>query len=355
MIGTAGLADKKTDAAWRTNRMNEKGTIFFSYIKYHRKSLALFSCFILLNWIIGYLYHTPTEMTLYWTVLCLILGILCMTVDFLRKRRNHFILENVKKNVHLNLEHLPRPETIAEKDYQNFLDILREDLSDFHTAAGKNRQEMTDYYTLWVHQIKTPIAAMRLILQEEDNEINRELSIQLFSVEQYVELVLQYIRLESISTDYDFKMQELDEIVRQALRKYAPLFIRKRLILRYEPLNCRVLTDEKWICFVLEQILSNALKYTENGSISIYMKTDSDKILVIEDTGIGIAAEDLPRICEKNFTGYNGRRDKKASGLGLYLSRKILKKLGHGLKIESEPGVGTRVMISLNTAHINYE
>lgn len=336
-------------------RQTESTGFFSLYLKYHWKSLALFACFFLLNAGMGYLYHAPAEMYLYWTILCLLLGILCMAVDYVRRRRDHRILEGMKTSVQFSLEQLPMPQTAAERDYQSLLRVLLDELAGFRTEAGKSRQEMTDYYTLWVHQIKTPIAAMRLILHEEDSETNRELSIQLFRIEQYVELVLQYIRLESPSGDYDFRKQELDEIVRQAVRKYAPLFIRKRLSLKYEPLNCPVLTDEKWLCFVLEQILSNSLKYTEQGSISIYLEPEAGKRLVIEDTGIGIAPEDLPRITERNFTGYNGRRDKKATGLGLYLSRKILEKLGHRMEIQSSVGVGTKVILTLDSAQIQYE
>ena len=208
-------------------------------------------------------------------------------------------------------------------------------------------------YTLWVHQIKTPIAALRLILQDEETNAAKEINVQLFKIEQYVELVLQYLRLESPSTDYHFQQLELVDIIRDSIKKYAPLFIRKRLTLHYEEARCQVLTDAKWLGFVLEQILSNALKYTKEGSISIYL--ENKKTLVVEDTGIGISPEDLPRIGEKNFTGYIGRQDRKSTGLGLSLCKKILSKLGHTISIESEPGKGTKVSIGLDTAALEAE
>lgn len=200
---------------------------------------------------------------------------------------------------------------------------------------------------------KTPIAAMRLLLQEEDSERSRELGAELFRIEQYVEMDLNYARLTSHSTDFVIRTCSLDDIVRQALRKYAPLFARQKLALNWEPSGRGVLTDEKWLVFVLEQLLSNALKYTPSGSISL--SVEEPLTLVIEDTGIGIAAEDLPRICEKGFTGYNGRTDKKATGLGLYLCRRILYKLSHALSIESQPGKGTRVSIGLESKEIGLE
>ena len=165
-------------------------------------------------------------------------------------------------------------------------------------------------------------------------------------------MVLQYLRLESESSDLVLKTQNLDDIIRQAVKKYAPLFIRKKLTLVYEPVNCQVLTDEKWLEFVLEQILSNAIKYTKRGSVAVYMDDREEKTLVIADTGIGIAAEDVPRVFEKGFTGYNGRYDKRSTGIGLYLCRRVLNRLSHTIRIESEPGQGTRVYINLDTVNL---
>ena len=204
---------------------------------------------------------------------------------------------------------------------------------------------MDAYYTLWAHQIKTPIAAMRLLLQQRADPADQPLSQELFSIEQYVEMALQYQRLGSDATDYVIRRCGLDDIVRQAVHKYAPLFIRKKLALRYEPCTARVLTDEKWLQFVVEQVLSNALKYTKTGSITI--REAPGPALVIEDTGIGIAPEDLPRVFDCGFTGYNGRADKKATGLGLYLCRRVCRKLSHTIGISSEPGRGTTVTIGL--------
>ena len=144
----------------------------------------------------------------------------------------------------------------------------------------------------------------------------------------------------------------MDALIRQAVRKYAPLFIRRKIILSYEPVHCEVLTDEKWLVLVLEQILSNALKYTVEGSISIYMEDDW---LVIEDTGIGLCSEDLPRIFEKGFTGYNGRSDKKSTGFGLYLCKQIIEKLRCQIRVESKLGKGTRVLLYLMKENIQVE
>jgi signal transduction histidine kinase len=161
-------------------------------------------------------------------------------------------------------------------------------------------------------------------------------------------MVMAYLRLGSESTDFLLKEYELEGMVKQAVRKYASMFIRKKISVKLGQLSGKVLTDEKWLCFVIEQVISNAIKYTKDGNITI--DSEYESTLVIRDTGIGIAPEDLPRICEKGFTGYNGRSDKRASGIGLYLTKQILMKLGHGISFESEVGKGTMVRIELDSS-----
>lgn len=245
----------------------------------------------------------------------------------------------------------------AEKDRhdqrQHGLCALDADRRAQLTRSQQGYQELVEYYTVWAHQIKTPIAAMRLLLQDADTDEQRALLEQLQSVEQYVEMVLGYLRLESPSSDYVIRNYLLDDIVRQAVRKYASQFIRRKLRLEYTPLNVSVITDEKWLLFVIEQVLSNALKYTRSGSVSITL--EAPKTLCIRDTGIGIAPEDLPRVFEKGFTGCNGRTDKRATGIGLYLCRRILEKLGHTIAITSTVGEGTTVRIGLQQDALEVE
>lgn len=212
---------------------------------------------------------------------------------------------------------------------------------------NKSRQRM-DYYSIWAHQIKTPIAAMRLLLQGQDSEMSRRLGVELNRIESYADMVMTYLRLDGDSTDYVFRQSDLDEIVRGAIRRFSGEFIARKISLFYEPLNQTILTDEKWLSFVIEQILSNALKYTPSGSISIYM--EPPQVLCIQDTGIGIASEDLPRIFEQGFTGCNGRTDKKASGIGLYLCKRICDDLGCQISAASQPGEGTVIRLNLKKA-----
>lgn len=252
----------------------------------------------------------------------------------------------------VQIDQLPAPKNAIEQKYQELLQILYKNKIELTVQADNKQKDLVDYFTQWTHQIKTPIAAMRLLLQSEQKEQTAELELELIKIEQYVEFVLQYLRLESMSNDLVFKKYELDDIIKQAIRKNAKMFIRKKISLNYSDVNLTVLTDEKWLLFVIEQILSNALKYTKEGSISIYRK---NKRLIIEDTGIGIQAEDLPRVFEKGFTGFNGRAFKQSTGIGLYLCKQILTKLSHDITIESEVGVGTKVMIDLETKEIGVE
>ena len=196
-----------------------------------------------------------------------------------------------------------------------------------------------EYYTVWAHQIKTPIAAMRLMLRGEDSPAARQLSAELSRVEQYVEMVMTYLRLQDGVSDYVFRTWRLDPLIRQSVKRFSAEFIGRKIRLDYRPIELTLVTDEKWLSFVLEQLLSNALKYTPAGSIRIDLAPP--RTLRITDTGIGIAPEDLPRIFE------NGRADRKASGIGLYLCRRICSNLGIGLRAESAVGRGTTVLLDL--------
>ena len=327
--------------------------IFFEYLRNRLKYILLMLCCCVIFWTIMDLYRLPTGAVGYATMLCTWLVLACGIADYIRYFKRHRQLEEMKSRITLSLEDLPESVGIIEKDYRVLIEALNDDRIKRASEYDSSRSSMVDYYTLWAHQIKTPIAAMRLLLQSEKSEENQELSMELFKIEQYVEMVLQYLRLDSDSTDFIIQRYELDDIVKPVVRKYAKQFIRKRITLDYKGLNCQVLTDEKWLQFVVEQLLSNALKYTHKGSISIYM--EENKTLVIEDTGIGIQEEDLPRVFEKGYTGYNGRADKKSTGIGLYLCKRILAKLSHTIRIESQVEKGTKVMIGLDNISLEIE
>lgn len=323
-----------------------------AWLKFRLWQIVLFSGLILIFSAVVWLSGAGGVLAGYTALLSGVLALLLALLDLRRFALRHRQLSDALKSICVSDEQLPPPENLIEEDYRQLIRALGEEKQRQTSAMDLRMSDMQDYFTLWAHQIKTPIAAMRLILQTKPENSATEIEGELFRVEQYVEMVLNYLRLDSDSTDFVFKTCALDGIIRQCVRKYAKQFIRKKISLEYTGTDMQVLTDEKWLCFVIEQILSNALKYTAAGSIRIFTQGDT---LVIADTGIGIAPEDLPRVFEKGYTGYNGRTDKKATGIGLYLCKKILQKLGHGISISSEIGKGTRVSIDLSREELTVE
>ena len=300
-----------------------------------------------------WLYHLPLRAVLYPTMLCLLLGAAFLVAGFLRVRKKHKHLRQIQSLSAAMMEVLPEAESVEEADYQAILAALRAEVAALESTSASRYREMVDYYTVWVHQIKTPIASMRLTLQNEDTPLQRKLSSDLFRIEQYVEMVLAYLRLDAEAGDYVFHEQSLDAVVRQSVAKFASEFIDRKIRLVLEPLEGTLVTDAKWLSFVIEQLLSNALKYTREGSIRIY--PEDPKTLCIADTGIGISPADLPRVFEKGYTGLNGRIDRQASGLGLYLCKRVCQNLGVGISISSVPDRGTTVRLDLEQYDLQRE
>jgi signal transduction histidine kinase len=330
--------------------------MMISYFKEKISILIKFFIFIMIFFLVYFLYHLPLEPVLYAGMLVTILGFLFSIYDFKIYYDKHMFLEEILRGVQVKLDKLPEHKTLLEKDYQDIITIIYEEKVKLLSNADNKYSEMIDYYTMWVHQIKTPIAAFSMLVQSMEPSLEKRLMEQeLFKIEQYVEMVLHYVRLENLSSDLKLQEYSLDRIVRQTVKKYAATFIYNKISLNLKEFNCKVITDEKWITFVLEQIISNALKYTKTGNISIYMDETSQKTLVIEDTGIGIAAEDIPRVFDRGFTGYNGRKDKKSTGIGLYLCKEIITKLSHKISITSEVGKGTKVYIDFSVEEIKIE
>lgn len=319
--------------------------IFGAYIKQKSKILLIILLFCIIFAIVFYLYKLPVEAVIYPSLLCILFGAILMVLDFAKIKRRHKILEKLGNMPSAMIDELPSVSNINDYGYQRIIRSLQKEISQLESDSNNRFNDMVDYYTVWAHQIKTPIASMRLTLQNEDTPLSRKLLSDLFRIEQYVEMIMAFLRLDSTSSDYVFKEHNIDTIIRQAVKKYANEFIDRKISLVYNPIDYTVVTDDKWLSFVIEQILSNALKYTQKGSIKIYM--NENMMLCIEDTGIGIAPEDLPRIFEKGYTGYNGRNDKKASGLGLYLCKRICKNLDTGITVLSEIDKGTIVRIDL--------
>ena len=278
--------------------------LFLQYLRGKAGKLAAFFLFAAIFIASFALYRLPLTAVWYPSALCLALGLAVLLLDFRRVKRRHEMLRLILRQLPTLPETLPAAHAVPEEDYRALVQALCAQQQALETRMSAQYQDMLDYYTLWAHQIKTPIASMRLCLQQEDTPQARRLLQELSRAEQYVEMVMVYLRLTG-GSDLVLREYELDVIVRRAVRRFAGEFIGRKLKLCYEPLNVSCVTDEKWLLFVIEQVLSNALKYTRAGSITIEL--EAPKTLVIRDTGIGIAPEDLPRIFEKGYTGYNGR------------------------------------------------
>ena len=315
------------------------------YLRAQRRGMLFLGLCCLIFTVSFALYGLPLGAILYPAALCAAAGGIMLLLSLRKSRAVCQELSLMQHHPADLPDELPAAQSPQEQAYQALLLALHTDRQKLKSDMNARYHDMTEYYTVWAHQIKTPIAAIRLALQNEDTPLSRRLTGEVGRVEQYVQMALTYLRLGSDSSDYVIRSCALDDIVRPAVRRFAGEFIQRKIQLNYQMLNYTVITDEKWLGFVVEQVLSNALKYTPQGSVSIYMEPEG--VLCIRDTGIGIAPEDLPRVFEKGYTGYNGRSHRKASGLGLYLCREILTRLGHSVSAESQVDHGTTIRIDL--------
>ncbi len=312
--------------------------MFKKYLKKQKNYIYLTIVFTIIFWGTMFLYNQEIEAIIYASTLCILISIPVIAIsykNFVQKQKG---LQEYEKTEPFFDGNLPLAASQIEIQYQSIIGKIKNQLDEQRNFMEKWRQDNSDYYTTWVHQIKTPIAAMKLMLQQEDSEESLNLQSELFKIEEYVNMALVYVRLDDDSSDFVIKQYNLDEIIRKTIRKYASQFILKNISLRYDGTDKRVITDEKWLAMLLDQIISNSIKYTPSGMVEIVVLGDS---IFIKDTGIGIASEDIPRIFDKGYTGYNGRNSNKSTGLGLYLAKNIAEKIGCKIEVKSQIGDGS--------------
>ena len=312
-------------------------------LRKNRTAILLYAAVNLVNTAVFALYGMLTEALIYAVILTFVLLLTVLAVSYVREKRKSEERVRALASIHSAWQKLPEADTLAEKDYQIMIAALGEQIENLTAKAGEERQDMLDYYTSWVHQIKTPIAVMRLKLSDDTPE-HRGLSVELSRIEQYADMALQYIRVSGKTNDLVIREYRLDDLIRDTVRKLAPQFVEKRLRLLFESTEQTIITDQKWFCCILEQLLTNAVKYTPSGTVRIRMEGGK---LMISDTGIGIMPEDLPRIFEMGFTGVNGRLGQKSSGLGLYLAKKAADLLAIPLLAESVVNEGSIFTLDL--------
>ncbi len=266
------------------------------YCKERFTFLWLIFIYAFIYFIVLFVYQVPLEPLLYAFLLSFIFFFALCIYDYFSIRKKHLTLVSYHRLSGLFLEKLIEKPTITERDYHQLIRRLEDEIQEIQTCSMKTTQENADFYMMWVHQIKTPISALRLLLQTSPENISG-MKNELFKIERYVDVILGYSRLDDINNDLTLKKYSLDSMVKQAIKKYTPLFIHSKVHLQLDSISQEILTDEKWLVLVLEQIISNALKYTQEGTIHIFAQSITAKdtkknTLIIEDTGIGIAPED---------------------------------------------------------------
>lgn len=317
---------------------------FRAYLSREKAALAVLALAGAVFGLVTALYGLPWEPFLYGMALLLAGAAVTLETGWRRYAAHCRAVREVLANLHNAAPALPEPlggDHGLEAACQQAILALAADGDAQRAAAREDRSDLLDYFTLWVHQIKTPIAALRLLLQSQAGGGRAELEAELFKIEQYVEMVLSYLRLGEDASDLVLESAPLDPEIRSAVRRFAAPFLLKRLTLDYAPTGAAAVTDRKWLGFILEQLLSNAAKYTPPGG-KVTIEADAQGITVA-DSGIGIRPEDLPRIFEKGYTGYNGREHRKSTGLGLYLCSQAAGRIGCTLHARSAPGAGTRM------------
>lgn len=275
-------------------------------------------------------------------------------IDMRQTYKRHQSLQQIIKQETIDnqlYQNLALGNTLIEEDYQVLLKKISSDNRRLEHELFSEQQKLLDYYAMWSHQIKTPLAALQ-VLVETDPTATTKIKNEISTIDGYLSMMLHYLKMTNLQDDLVLKHVALETIVKKVIKKYRMFFIQKELSITLEPIEKVIVTDEKWLTFIIEQIIFNSIKYTKTGGIIISLTDDT---LVIQDSGIGILPQDLPRIFESGYTGFNGRQHQKATGLGLHMSQNIASKLGINLEIESEVGIGTSVFITFSQYESTYD
>jgi len=275
-----------------------------------------------------------------------------LTIDFILKRNYYGKLKEASHARGMEwVNSLPPPKSAEQRICQEFMQKLYKDANEELTEFNLKSVEDLEFVTTWVHEIKTPIAASKLIIE---NSLNNPSEKVLFSIEDeinkiedFVQMTLFYSRAGDFAKDYMISSVSLEKIVKDCIKTEYSSITNKNLKVSMDNLALQIDTDEKWLGFIFKQILDNAVKYSPlGGTIKIYAgRTDKESTLSIEDSGVGIKQEDIRRIFDKNFTGANGRKFYTSTGIGLYLSQKLAQKLGHFITATSDYGYGTKIFV----------
>lgn len=327
----------------------------WEYIK--DKKYLIFLYLLLLAFINSTIYldsdiKVDGESILYINLVSTVFFLIYLLIEYLCKRRHYSVIKDIVENKSGDIiNYLPEPKTFEDNLYKQLFKRMYDDESSKFQTLQEEIKDNQEFITSWVHEVKTPISVIRLIIENGYNkspeEVLSSIEDEVDKIEDQVEQALYYSRIDSFSKDYFIKEIDLNKASKEAIKRHAKTFINKKIKVEVEERELIVLTDKKWLGFIIDQVLSNSLKYTtEGGTIKFSLYQDSiEKRLIIEDTGIGIKPEDICRVFNKGFTGSTGRQYQKSTGMGLYLAKKLSRKLGHDITIESSYGEYTRVTI----------
>ena len=282
----------------------------------------------------------------YTLILCGAICLIAAAVSLIVLRRKLKTLQSAARHLPEEPSSLPAAHSPAEAAWRELTEAYQAQVRELEGRMREDARETADYYTLWLHQIKTPLAALNLLAESPGEPDRRLLRQETLKIEQYAAIALDYQRLQSIHSDLHLTHVPLYPLCCQAARRLRPLFQYGQISLTLEPFDGDALTDSKWLLVVITQVLTNALKYTPPGG-HITIRQTKPGVLTVEDTGIGIRPEDQARVFDRGFTGQTGRGQEKSTGIGLYLCKRICDELGHGIALTSQVGEGTRVTLDL--------
>jgi len=328
---------------------------FFEYVEEKRYFLILFiimMLFITLMMMVSSDRDQLISNILYTNLGCIFLAtIYIITGYFYHNSFYKQLNELIKSDEKEILEATPKPQNYEQELYMKLLKKVHNNYMDDIEKLHNEKKEHQDFIMSWIHEVKLPITASLLLMRNSAgktvNYLVDKFEDELRKIENYVEQALYYSRIDSFSKDYFITEISLNQVIRESIKKHSKLFINKHINFTIWDEQRFVQSDSKWLGFIIDQIISNSLKYTnEGGSISFMFEENSkEKLLKIKDTGIGIKPEDIGRVFEKGFTGSTGRNYSQSTGMGLYLAKQMVLKLDHNISIQSEVGKYTKVNI----------
>lgn len=285
--------------------------------------------------------------------ICILLTFFAMSIVEYRKKKHFYetILQELNRldQKYLINELIPTPSFTEGKILKEILEDANKSMIEHVNNYKHANQEYREYIELWIHEVKTPIATSKMIIENHPNEVTRSMEEEIEKIDAYVEQSLFYARSNTLEKDYLIKQVELDRVINKVLLKHRKLLTDRAIQIEFESTDKKVYSDIKWLEFILTQILSNSIKYclNPNPKIRYYLIEQKNMItLSIQDNGIGIEKSELSKVFEKGFTGKNGRIGNKSTGIGLYLCKKLCDKLGHAITIHSVKEEGTTVKIT---------